>query len=65
MNPVLANLLLHSENQADQVTIRWYQPAISYFIWPVVNTQPDISYSVGVFSRYYANPRPIYCNLII
>ncbi len=31
---------------------------------PAVYTRPDISYSVGVLSRYSTNPGPIHCNLV-
>ena len=33
-------------------------------MWPAVHTRPDISYSVGVLSRYCANPDPVHCNLV-
>ncbi len=65
MNLSVANSLLLSEHEADQATIKWYQSAISSLMWPSVNTQPDISYLVGVFSRYCANPGLIYCNLVM
>ena len=29
-----------------------------------IHTRPDISYSVGVLSRYCTNPRPTHCNLV-
>ena len=44
--------------------IKWYQSAIGSLMWPAVHTRPDISYSVGVLSRYCANPGPIHCNLV-
>lgn len=65
MNPGVANSLLPSEQQADQAIIKWYQSAIGSLIRPAVHTRPDISYSVGVLSRYCANPGPIHCNLVI
>ena len=65
MNPGAANSLLSSKHQADQATINWYQSAIGIFIWPAVHTRPDISYSLGVLSRYCANLEPIHCNLVI
>ena len=65
MNPGVANSLLPSEHQADRATIKWYQSAIGSLMWPAVHTRPDISYSVGVLSRYCANPGPIHCNLVI
>ncbi len=34
-------------------------------MWPLVHTRPDISYSVGVLSRYCANPGLIHCNFVI
>ncbi len=34
-------------------------------MWPSVHIQPDISYSVGVLSRYFANQGFINCNLVI
>ena len=65
MNPGVANSLLPSDQQADRATIKWYQSAIGSLMWPAVHTPPDISYSVGVFSRYCANPGPIHCNLVV
>ena len=64
MNPGVANSLLPSDQQADRATIKWYQSAIGSLIWPAVHTRPDISYSTGVFSRYYVNLSPINCNLV-
>ncbi len=64
MNQGVANSL-PSESQADKVTIMWYQSAIGSLMWPVVHARPDISYSVGVLSRYCTNPGPIHCNLVI
>ena len=34
-------------------------------MWPDVHTRPEISYSVGILSRYCANPGPIHCNLVV
>ena len=65
MNPGVANSLLPSNNQADRATMKWYQSAISSLMWPAVHTQPDISYSVEVLSRYCTNPSSIHCNLVI
>ena len=64
MNPGVANSLLLSNQQANRAIIKWYQSAIGSFMWPAVHTQPDIAYSVGVFSRYCANPGPIHCNFV-
>ncbi len=64
INPAVANFLLPSDQQADRATIKWYQSAIGSLIWPAVHTRPEISYSVGVLSRYCANPSPIHCNLV-
>ncbi len=60
----VANSLLPSDQQVDQATTKWYQSAISSLMWATVHTRPDISYSVGVLSRYCANPGPINCNLV-
>ncbi len=65
MNPGVANSLLLLECQADKVTIKWFQSAIGSLMWPLVHTLPDISYSLGVFSRYCVSPSLIYCNLVI
>ncbi len=65
MNPGVANGLFPSDQQADRATIEWYQSAIGSLLWPAVHTRPDISYSVGVLSRYYANPGSTNCNLLI
>ncbi len=65
MNPCVANSLLLSKHQADRATIKWYQSAIGSLMWPSVHTRPDISYLVGVLSRYCANLGFIHCNLVI
>lgn len=65
MNPGVANSLIPSEQQPDKATIKWYRSAIGSLMWPAIQTRPDISYSVGVLSRYCANPGPIHCNLVI
>ncbi len=64
INPGVANSLLSSDHQADRATIERYQSVIRSFIWPAVYTRPDISYLVGVFSRYCANLGLINCNLV-
>ena len=64
INSNVANFFFLFEQQADQATIKWYQSAIGSFMWPAVHTQSDISYSVGVLSRYCRNPSSIQYNLI-
>ncbi len=64
MNPSVANSPLPSDQQADWATIKCYQSAIVFLIWPAVHTRPSISYSVGVPNQYFANPGLIYCNLV-
>ncbi len=65
INPCVANSLFSSKHQADRATIKWYQSAISLFMWPAVHTRLKTSYLVGVLNRYCANPGPINCNLVI
>ncbi len=65
INLNVANSLLFSKPQADRATIMLYQSAIGSFMLHGVHTRPDSSYSVRVFSRYCANPDPIYCNLVM
>lgn len=65
MNPSRANAFLLSEEQANQSIIKRYQSAISFLMWPTIHTQSSISYSVRIFSQYYTNIAPIYCNLVI
>ncbi len=65
MNPGVANSLLPYDGNADKATIKWYQSAIGFLIWPAVHTRPDIAYSVGVLSCYCSNPRPTNCNLVV
>ena len=64
MNSSVANSLLPSDQPADRATIKWHQSTIGSLLWPAIYTRPDNSYSVGVLSRYYANPCPINCNLV-
>ena len=65
MNFGVANSLLFFDGNADKKTIKWYQSAIACVMWPTVHTRPDIAYSVGVVSRYYSNPGPTNCNIVI
>ena len=65
INPGVANFLLQSEQHADWATIKWYQSAIGSLIWSSLYTWPDISYSMGVLSRYCENLGPMHCNLVV
>ena len=64
MDPGVASSLLPSEQVADKAIISWYQSAVGSLMWPAVHTRPDISYSVGVLSRYCSNPGPIHIQMI-
>jgi hypothetical protein len=33
-------------------------------MWPSIHTRPDLSYSVGILSRYAFNPSEMHCNLL-
>ena len=48
MVPGIGNLLLPSEEQADENTIKWYQSKIGLLMWPAIHTRSDLAYSVGV-----------------
>ncbi len=61
----VANFLLPYEENADNRTIKWYQSAIGFFIWPAVHTRPDIVYSMGVLIRHCSNLGPTNCNLLV
>lgn len=65
MSPSVTNSLFPSKNQVDQGTIKWYQSAIGSLIWSAVHTRLDISFAVGIFSRYCANSGPSHYNLVI
>lgn len=64
MDPGVAGFLLPSDQIADKATVTWYQSAIGSLMWPAVHTRPDISYSVGVLSRYCSNPGPAHIQLV-
>ena len=64
MNPGVANSLFPSQQQADRATIKWYQSAMDFLMWPALHTRHNIAYLVGVLFRYCANPGTIYCNLV-
>ena len=64
MDPGVASSLLPSKQVADKATVAWYQSAIGSLMWPAVHTRPDISYSVGVLSRYCSNPGPTHIQLV-
>lgn len=65
MNPRVANFLLQYNRNADRATIKWYQSDIESFMWPAVNTRPDIAYSVRVLRCYCSNPGRTHCNLVV
>ncbi len=60
----VANSLFSSNHQANKATIKCYQSAVGSLICLSLHTQPDISYSMGVLSRYCANLDLINCNLV-
>ena len=64
MDPGVASSLLPYDQEAGHDSIVWYQSAIGSLIWPAVHTRPDISYAVGVLSRYCSNPGPTHIELV-
>jgi hypothetical protein len=41
-----------------------YQSAIGSFIYIILNTRPDIAYTISVISRFSANPIEIYISVV-
>ena len=60
----MGNLLLPSTKEAEKKTVTWYQSIICFLIWPAIYTRPDLSYSMGVLSRYCSNPGKLQSDLI-
>ncbi len=48
INLRVANSLLSYNGNTDKTTVKWYQSAIGFLIWPDVYTCLDIAYSTGV-----------------
>jgi hypothetical protein len=50
--------------EADLITIKWYQQLIESLMWSAVHTRFDLAYSVKMFSRYAHNLDFTHCALI-
>jgi hypothetical protein len=50
--------------KTDPVFRKIYQSAVSFFIYIMLGTRPDIAYTVSVISRFSANPTEAYINTI-
>ena len=64
IEPGIGNLLLASEEQSDEKTIKWYQFVVRLLMWSAIHTRSDLAYSLGVLSRYVSNPRKLQCDFI-
>ena len=64
MDPGVTSSLLPYDQEAGHDAVVWYQSGISSLIWATVHTRPDISYAVGVLSRYCSNPGPTHIELV-
>ena len=64
MDPEVAFSLLPYDQEASHDDIVWYQSAISSLISPAVHTRPDISFAMGVLSRYCSNLGFIHIELV-
>ena len=64
MDSGIRNTLKPSEDQADKKTITWYKSVVGSLMWPAIYIRPDISYAVGVLSRYCSNPSLFYCKYL-
>ena len=64
IDPGVAFLFLSYDQKAGHDAIVWYQSAIGSLIWPAVHTRPNISYAVGVLSKYCSNPGSTHIELV-
>jgi hypothetical protein len=64
MKSEITNSLMSITDEANQVTIKWYQQLIESLMWSAVHTRLDLVYSVRVLSRYAHNLDSIHCALI-
>jgi hypothetical protein len=64
MKTEVINSLMSVIDEADDVTIKWYQQLIESLMWSSVHTRLDLAYSVRVLSRYAHNPGSIHCALV-
>ena len=58
------NTLKPPENQADKKIITWYKSVVGSLMWPAIHIRPDITYAVGVLSRYCSNSSLLYCKYL-
>ncbi len=64
MKSKMINLLMSIIDEADDVTIKWYQQLIESLMWSSVHTRLDLVYSVRVLSRYAHNLDSTHCALV-
>ncbi len=64
MKSGVANSLMSVIDEADDVTVKWYQQLIGSLMWSSVHTRLDLAYSVRVLSRYAHNPGSTHCALV-
>ncbi len=64
MEPKMGNFSLSSTKKANKKTVTWYQSVVDSLIWPAIHTRLDLSYSVGVLSRYCSNLGKLHFDLI-
>ncbi len=62
--PGIANFFIPNKNQVKKNRVAWYQSAVGAFIWPAMQSCPNLTYSVGVLSYFCSNPRLAYIKLV-
>jgi hypothetical protein len=50
--------------KTDPIFYKTYQSVIGFFIYIILGTWPDITYTISVISRFSANPTKIYISII-
>jgi hypothetical protein len=64
MKSKVINSLMSVIDEANDVTIKWYQQLIESLMWSAVHTRFDLVYSVKVLSRYVHNLDSTHCALV-
>ena len=57
--------ILSEDHQQERLDNFPYQSLLGALLYLAINTRPDLSYAVGLLSRFGSKPTPVTCDLMI